>query len=116
MLQEIEKESERRLLDEGERKRRALGQEARLQAVEAAALASIDNPTGGSSHTAVGSGAQQGTAALSERERVAAAARAAAQTYDPSQPQRAASGAAPVEVDGEADNQACLSYAWWLCM
>lgn len=108
-VQEIERESEQRLLVDRERKRQALGQEERLQAVEAAACASIDTPPGTPGVVEAGKspgGGRAGAAvAVSEQERVAvaaraAAARAAAQRYDPSQPQGAAGAGGEVDVDG----------------
>jgi hypothetical protein len=114
-VQEIEKEAERRLREERERKRRALGHEARLQAVEAAARASIDTQPGNSSITgeappapASGQIVAGGTAgAFSERDRVAAAAHAAAQTYDPWGQQEIAAKSAAVDVNGERNNTVC---------
>lgn len=100
-MQEIERESENRLLEERERKRQALGQEARLQAVEAAARTTIDTPPGTPAVDGAGTGARGGAVALSERERVVAAARAAAQNYDPS---GATAGGVVVEIDGEGNN------------
>lgn len=106
-VQEIERESEQRLLEERERKRQAVGQDERLQAVEAAARASIDTPP--STPGVAGSGKGGGgapAALLSEQERVAAAARAAALRYDPNSTQPGPAGGVR-EVGGDGNDSVC---------